>query len=47
MQALKAKKKVARKAGDTDKLAKLRKKSQATRKTMKSNVKAKRAGAAA
>ena len=46
MQDLRAKKKVARKAGDTDKLAALRKQLQATRKTIKSNVKAKRASAA-
>tara|TARA_B100001173_G_C15876029_1_gene499448 strand:+ start:30 stop:632 length:603 start_codon:yes stop_codon:yes gene_type:complete len=44
MQSLKAKKKAARKAGDTDKLTSLRKKSQSTRRNIKANIRARRAG---
>ena len=43
LQDLKAKKKAARKSGDTAKLTALRKKSQATRKTIKKNVRTRRA----
>tara|TARA_R110002020_G_scaffold143654_14_gene316157 strand:+ start:974 stop:1573 length:600 start_codon:yes stop_codon:yes gene_type:complete len=42
MQSLKAKKKAARKAGDTEKVAELRKKTQATRKNIKSNIRHRR-----
>jgi len=46
MQDLAAKKKAARKSGNTEKLAALRKRSAKIRREMKSNVKAKRAAAA-
>jgi len=43
MQSLKAKKKAARKAGDTGKLAELTKKRQSTRRNIKSNIRTRRA----